>query len=466
MAEEQPNPTTEHTDPVITPETAPSAPKTTRKKLYWGALIALLAVALVGTAGAIWYKSTHANLLTSNNNYICTSGGLHAIQCENLDTKQLTKFEIPAKYGSLELLQMSPDGNKIFLSSYDSQYRMQEFVIDRDMKLIKKVHVRQPGEGFSNYTWLADSSGLVYSYRTIEKSQQAYGPSQLYIYDLNSGNKRQLTHYKAGISYPQVLQDGRILASLEGEGIRTHYALVDIVTGKATKINMKELYKETSDTANVYYSRATDKIYLADSHNNKLARVGELRKSDGSYHIVVLKTFRDKNIGDFRLVTSKGVPTDSIDSHYNEPNTLYDGKQTTSISLDMRESVVIALNRLPFDNAAASAKLTASDYLLERTTPPVRLQKFLVDHLSDGCKAGQYRNVEVQAYEGDSQVMVYEGVCGDVGKNYASIYVYLDGTYKNIASSQEGFSCDLRDQYNLSAKVLSKTDCRDPNEEL
>jgi hypothetical protein len=96
--------------------------------------------------------------------------------------------------------------------------------------------------------------------------------------------------------------------------------------------------------------------------------------------------------------------------------------------------------------------------------PPAGLQKFLEAHVADGCKAGNYRQIFLLSFNTDgTQAAVEEGSCG-FDKEYESIYVYQDGTYKNVGSSQEGFDCTLRDKYDLSSSVLPA--CHKPGDEL
>ncbi len=457
-----------------------------KSKLVTIIFVVLLVVLIAG--GVYWFmnksksskpvatKSTQAvvtkpNYFVSTDKYMCAPSAVTAVLCENVATGTITKYELPHFVETPLSISPSPDGSKLLVASFanhvTSTDQVHYYVIDKNFKLIKQLPSFTQSQDSSGYKWMNDSKSFVYDVRQTGANKQ-FGPISLYTYDLVSGKSVKLTAFKGTLYLPEVTKSGKIVAFGKGGTDRTGEELVEIspTDGTATDIDATEVYKNFDTTnARIFYSRNTDLFYLSGTNTQSQKDqtvIAKLDASGGKPKLVrVIAT--NKKIDTPAMITSQGalLPSNSVNAA--KKLQVFNGNSVKSLSLNQSDgSLVFTAASLPFTTAASNNQLVKTDYLYEYGTPPAKLHNFLVSLVSQGCKAGQFKSVELYKNDGESQAVLAEGACGNAGFGKTSYYIYKDGTYKLAAATQEGITCAEATKDGISKVVLP--DCTPPGQ--
>ena len=410
--------------------------------------------------------AAQSSYLVGKDKYVCGVGALNAILCENVDTHAVTKYEIPHYLGAPDMFNVSPDGSKILFSSFANSITTPNetqhfYVVDKNFELIKQLPSEPSTQDGYDYAWLPDSESLVYDLRT-QGSDGQFGPSRLYVYNVNTGKTRMLTNPKdsVGFYYPTVTRSGRIIAyGNEPTGEPETLAAISSTDGSVQNIDTSAVYQNLDPQARVFYNQSSDLFYASgvDTHDPKdVTVVSRLVSNGNKLKLIPLATYQ-KDFDSTITVTTKGMLLDTSSTQSDGSLAFYDGQHPItklSMNLHMLNNGMSGLVNLPFVKPADTNKLTASDYVYEYGTPPPGLDQFVKQLASRGCKPGQYRAVSLEAFDGDQQAVVEQGVCGNAGPGASHYYVYQDGAYKDVLATEQGVSCQDAARLGLSKVVL------------
>lgn len=443
-------------------------------------LLVVLVIALVA-GGAYWFmnknkqtkpvatKTTQqtvakTNYLTGTDKYVCANAALTAILCENVETKAITKYEVPHFVGIPGTVTPSPDGSKVLIVATaagltDVQH---VFVVDNNGKLVKQLPDFTIGQNYG-INWLSDSKTIVYDWK---KTVGLTSKSQLYTFDVSTGKSKQLTTYKNGLYYPVATKSGLIIAYGGGGDNTTSEELVAVSPddGSAKVIDSTAAYADlTEPLTRYFYNRSQDLFYAqgtSKSASSDVTIVAKIVDTNGKLKLVPVATYK-KNIETSPIVTSKGTLLTSNTAATKKTFQLDDGKNTTELTLDstmLTDGILYSTNMPLFAKADTTSKLVQSDFLYENGTAPAKLHNFLVGLTTQDCKSGQYRAVTLIASDSDKQAVVSQSSCEQVGviSGVIDYYVYQNGAYKKVVSTKDVVSCKDATKYALSKSVLPK----------
>lgn len=464
----------------------PSAKVSSRKKLLLAGLGTILIAALflcvyllkkdgsAPTAG----RSGKANQSTvkdaKSGPVFCVSVGLRALQCEELDTGTVKKFELPKALGDITEMTASPDGSKYFVSSWQgpkSNLREDMSVYDSKLKRIATLPAVATGSSY-RVEWL-DGNTLVYLTTGFSLDDK----SVIKSYEVGSAKETVLVELNADIERIMPSNDRQYLYAIRArtDSMRNVVtrSLVAIDLQKKTIVDIENGALGTSQDA-IAYDRITNTFYLnvlrqaEQKFNTEMYKVHDLKaKPRFSKMGQINDVYVQGHIAYAVISTKKGVFATEDTLQWKTPLKLYAvNGETTELKLAVAQSgssILLSLPAFPAFAQAKTSQLVTDDLFQPTNDIPKKIVAY-VSRLAQerpGCREGEYASFIVQSYDQDKQFSLTKAGCGSsIGTYY---YRAAGEGYEQFAASgSHGFDCEQRDKLGISATVLPS--CRQPGE--
>jgi len=473
--EPQAQPDTAHQTPlVIPPETAK------KKKKILLILSTLLLLALI--AGLIFTLTRNnttstskqvpqpsIDYLTNSNGVICDSLGLNKIQCQNLATDELTKFDIPSNLKDVDKVFPSPDGKKYILTTFpitSTPTPSTSYLVDDKFSVIKKLAEWGATKDIS-YKWMADSKQFIVS-ETLSTTKSAQTISLL-----NTENNSSKIVYKATQNKIVTLVGGddkyvyasQINNDPSGPQAKPDNMLaISVSDGSAKKIDSQDIQWNGSeqiagsgDSAN--YDPTTKYFYTYGtnaSHSEKqYLTVSKLEDNSGNLKITKLQSsdIHVQRSENGPILTTRGT---LIENGGQYPRALVSGSNVkTELKLAVGgQGFIFSLSSQPVLTKSTTNQPVIADFVRYPADAPVAIKNYLPGLVTKNCKANNYATIQLMDWLGTSQFTTTEGGCN---RDAMYFYIMKNGKYAEVYSTQEGIDCVTRDKLGISSMLTECT---------
>lgn len=404
----------------------------------------------------------------------CVKVGLYSLQCEELGTGQVRKYNLPETLGEISSFSSSPDGSRYFISAWQDSDTgaFKEVVSVFDSKLKRIATLPEPSGDFTSYRveWL-DNNNLVY----LTSGYDLNNKSTIKVFDIKAGKESVLVELQGDIE--RIMPEGnpRYIYGIQAQNNNNSVArkLVVIDVQEKRIVDVKNGALPTSKDA-IAYDRTTSKFYLnvlrqAEQKFNidmyevnsvatqpTLSPTGQVKDvyAQGSYAYTVVST-------------PKGIFATEDMLEWKAPLRLYaDDGTSTDLSLAVGyygSSIALSLPSFPEFDRAKTDTVVSADLFKPAKGTPEKITAFVEGLVkkAEGCDAGEYASYIVRTHDQDKQFSLSKAGCGN---SMGTFYYKASGdSYVQFASSgSHGFDCAERDTMGISAVVLP--DCRQPGE--
>lgn len=435
-------------------------------------LIAVLVILVVNKNKPDYFKN--------QDSVFCGLAGQNNLICENLNNHKLTKYYLPEKLRGAQEFIPSPDQKQYVIYGWQQpkrgDYDVDNFayVVDAKFNIVKTIDVCNFD---CHYTWVGNDKIIFDRYEEEGNSFQTRSAS---LIDLANNNKTAIIDKSKKTSYEFVgANDQYLFINKLGpitDDLTTKHNLVavDLDTKSQIKIDttkLDELNKGTNIKRLTYKSEKN--LFYANSQDDDDKYdidIATLTDQSGKFELTTVKTVHsDFAISQYPafILTSKGALANSYSYYKNDdsadhPYIVVDTKdKVTKTQIYSLRSVYFGLKKQPELEAAKNNQPVIGDYIDAPANLSTKVKKFLESRVTEGCKPGNYRQVELWINDNDQQLNTSEGGCGVDGSVY---YIYKNGKFRYVTATQEGLDCEGRDALGLS-KVVAPS-CRKPGEEL
>ncbi|MEI7632070.1 MAG: hypothetical protein WCJ60_01985 [bacterium] len=410
----------------------------------------------------------------------CTKVGLYSLQCENLDTKELKKYTLPTSVGTISYIVPSPDSQKYYVSAWTQTAtgatESTLAVLNEKLELLATLPVKKDKDGQSdiydyNVKWLNNKS-LVY---IKKKSDLSTKSTALVTYDVATKTEKPLATLDVNLERIMPVPDKNYLFGLQSFDVpaenstKRKYVEVDLSTNKIKDIDQNGV---TAD--DLSYNPSTTQFYhniLNQAAQTFDVKVYSVSNPTNSPKFTEIQHITNKYAGGTTayevLVTNKGLYVTNDMLQMSAPLKFIDSKGVvtdTQLAVGYNGSgILLSLPKFPDFPKAEKNDIVVNDFFQPKEGTPVKIVSFLAGKVMNDpeCKKGEYTTFDNVTYDGDKQFSVGVSSC----KTSALVFYVADGaSYKQIAATQEGMSCEQRDKLGISAKVFSG--CRLPGEGL
>lgn len=433
--------------------------------------------------------------LSNNNDVVCAQVTSATIQCENIQTGELKRFELPEKFrdydGYARGFVTSPDGTKLVIGQQDGVH-----VVDSDFNEIIKVEEADPNQDFiryDNYSW-ADNEWLVYG-GDVKQMDGEYdtGDRRNGIYALNilTGEKKLVLEADPSVGLIGANKDYIFVmtealynwSAKEAQASPKELYVVRISDGYVRSIDSQQI-DYTADGLQVFgpsmnaeYRSDNDVFIFAGMrgthHFTSDFVIARLEENESGLFLKRVHEDTEHYLGGIfnsvssLVLTSKGMLFVSRGGALEYPYPLLSDNGNIArlkmIKSETSSTDLFSLKTMPKLPEASSVNPEVSELVTAKEDTPDKVLEFLESLVIcsfDDPSMSEYKyytSVELENRIGVEQLMVFGG-CDSPFANY---YILENGKYQYVKSSTHGLSCEDRDKAGISPKLVA---CLEPGE--
>lgn len=410
----------------------------------------------------------------------CTKVGLDSLQCENLDTKELKKYTLPTSIGNIGYMLPSPDSQKFYISGWSQTStggtEPMLAVLNNKLELIATLPVKKDKDGQSDIydysvKWL-DNNTLIY---IKENGDSSTRNTAIFSFDITVKTEKSIALLDVNLERIFPVPGKNYIYGLEAYDVpsenatKRKYIELDLSTKKILDIDQSGV---TDD--DLSYNPITSQFYAnilnqaAQTFDIKVYKVSDptsAPKFIETQHIT--NNYAAGTVAYETVVSDKGLFVSHDILEMSAPLRFIDDKNVvtdTNLAVGYTGGrILLSLPNFPDFPKAENNDIVVSDFFRPKEGTPTKIVSFLNRKVMNdpNCKKGEYSTFDNVTYDSDKQFSVLVSSC----KTSALVFYVANGdSYKQIAATQEGMSCEQRNKLGISAKVFP--DCRLPGEGL
>lgn len=410
-------------------------------------------------------------LFSDHGSVLCLSLGLRSLQCQNVETGELKKYNLPKELGDVWGFTPSPDEKHYLVQSHeypDSTVYSNSFTGVYDATLNNPIELQLPNlkdlgddERFiSNLRWLSNET-VIFTLQFIEGNENIGNSFVLCSFNIKTKTSQILYQSSEDIGSIETFGDERyVFAKLNNYNetglpiVETEGILFDTTDWTYKKINGKFEPGQYGTTM----SRQKPLLYETafEEKGNDKTYIYELLYANQSPSLKLAATI-DRSVLQPVVSTSKGILLSLYD--ITKPNQVELVNEKGEITvLNLSNSIgdnvyIFSLYDFPNFPEAKYNTPETSDFFQPSNDIPEKIVEFLKKRVSDPevCASGLFITIEVGAYDGENQFTAFENGCGQTGLSY---YRLKDSEYELITNTLSGLSCSERDSLGVSKVLL------------
>jgi hypothetical protein len=411
------------------------------------------------------------------NPVFCVGLGVRSVQCEDLETGEHRKYDLPESFGYISRMVPNKDGSKFFANVYleqDGTSKTTEAFKVYDLKLHEtaRLPVSTNDSGSSDLqdvSWL-DNDSIVYSKRKD-------GKKQIYVFDIASQKETLLLETDDTVERLMPSGDKTYIYAIQGlvnkttNSVERKLIVINTNTKSLTDIGNGVVGIDGQDlafdtTSSLFYANIL--LQKEQKFNIRTFKVDDVATQPKLSFVSQIDNARYVASYAYQMtVTSKGILAQpETDFAARAPIRFYTATgqyKTLTLGVGARNEYYLPLQEFPDFKKSSSSEPVTRDFFQPPAGTPQAITTF-VDKMVDekaGCKPGEYKTFELYKNDGDKQFSLNKQGCEEYG---LVIYRQENGSYKEVTSIKEGMDCERRDSLGISAAVYP--DCRKPGEGL
>jgi hypothetical protein len=468
------------------PQTAPEQPNVVippnKNRFKNKKVLLICAVLLLAAVGAVAAKL----LIDSSNSdqpsttsvapaggamsVFCIDLGGTSLQCENLSTKEIRKYVLPEPLKEISGLESNLAGDKFLVSAWTlsspTKYQSSIKIYDSSFTVAATLPITYDADGvgdISEVKWLNNETVMYVKSRAVGATD-----TTLYAYNVKTNKETVLIKVNGMVDHFMPTGNNNYMYALQSwveastNVTRRKLVVLDLQKNTSKDVRAPGLNTEGSFA----YDAATAKFYesaLRSGQQKFDINIYSMTNLSGTPSLQKLPQIKDVTAYTptaYKVITTEyGVLGTGDSMSLTYPMRFYTetGKYTRS-SLAVGSAtgqVLFALSKFPNLTRASENKAVVSDFFVPQAGTPRKITAFLEKLVTDApdCKPNEYLTLTIDKYDQDKQFSVQEAGCG---RDHLAFYIADGATYKQVAATQEGMSCEERDRLGITAVVLSE----------